>query len=161
MTRHILRYEMENIYERFHLLLFSIKDSIFPIHMIGKFCYKEDKRWVLTYFINRKFHVFNRKFHVRNRKFPFFNRKFCFFLIENFMFLIINFMFLIANFEILIVILMQLMQNTTRWSFLHQLYFCAAPLCQCKLMQICINFFEPVTFKVGPATLKRFRSSPS
>ena len=57
--------------ERFHLLLFSIKDSIFPIHMIGKFCYKEDKRWVLTYFINRKFHVFNRKFHVLNRKFHF------------------------------------------------------------------------------------------
>jgi hypothetical protein len=83
-------------------------------------------------FFNRKSHVFDNKYHV-----------------------------LIANFEILIGILMQLMQNTTRWSFLHQLYFCAAPLCQCKLMQICINFFEPVTFKVGPATLKSFRSSPS
>ena len=65
-----------NDMERFHLLLFSIKDSIFPIHMIGKFCYKQEERWVLTYFINRKFHVFNRKFHVLNRKFPFFNRKF-------------------------------------------------------------------------------------
>ena len=83
-------------------------------------------------FLSRKFHVFDNKFHV-----------------------------LIANFEILIGILMQLMQNTTRWSFLHQLYFCAAPLCQCKLMQICINCFEPVTFKVCSATLKRFRSSPS
>ena len=97
------------------------------------------------------------------------------FLIENFMFLIENFMFFITNFvflktnfmffracfEIFIVFLMQLMQNTTRWSFLHQLYFCAAPLCQCKLMQICINCFEPVTFKVCSATLKRFRSSPS
>jgi hypothetical protein len=30
--------------ERFHVLLFSIKDSIFPIHMIGKFCYKQEKR---------------------------------------------------------------------------------------------------------------------
>ena len=30
--------------ERFHLLLFSIKDSIFPIHMIGKFCYKQEER---------------------------------------------------------------------------------------------------------------------
>ena len=72
--------------ERFHLLLFSIKDSIFPIHMIGKLWYKQEERWVLTYFINRKFnvfdrkfHVFNRKFHVLNRKFPFFNRKFHFF----------------------------------------------------------------------------------
>ena len=46
-----------------------------------------------------------------------------------------NFTFFIAYFEIFIVILMQLMQNDTRWSFLHQLYFGAAPLCQCKLMQ--------------------------
>jgi hypothetical protein len=28
--------------KRFHVLLFSIKDSIFPIHMIGKFCYKQE-----------------------------------------------------------------------------------------------------------------------
>ena len=62
--------------ERFHLLLFSIKESIFPIHMIGKFCYKEDKRWVLTYFINRKFQYFDRKFHVFDRKFHVFNSKF-------------------------------------------------------------------------------------
>ena len=32
------------VYERFHLLLLSIKDSIFPIHMIRKFCYKANKR---------------------------------------------------------------------------------------------------------------------
>ena len=30
--------------ERFHLLLFSIKDSTFPIHMIGKSCYNQGKR---------------------------------------------------------------------------------------------------------------------
>ena len=77
----LLSHTIKSNHERFHLLLFSIKDSIFPIHMIGKFCYKEDKRWVLTYFINRKFHVFNRKFHVLNR----------------------NFMFFTSNFEILIV----------------------------------------------------------
>ena len=129
--------------ERFHLLLFSIKDIIFPIHMIGKFCYKEDKRWVLTYFINRKFHVFNRKLHGFNRKFHGFDRKFYVF----------NGIFYVFHSKFLSVILMQLMQNTTRWHFLHQLYFCAAPLCQCKMMQICIIFYEP-------ATLKRFRSSP-
>jgi len=33
----------QKVEERFHLLLFSINDSIFPIHMIGNFCYKEDK----------------------------------------------------------------------------------------------------------------------
>ena len=63
-------------------------------------------------------------------------------LIVNFMFLIANFMFLIANFKFLLVILVQLMQNTTRCRFLHQLYFCAAPLCQYKLMQFASNFIN-------------------
>ena len=64
-------------------------------------------------FLSRKFHVFDNKFHV-----------------------------LIANFEILIGILMQLMQNTTRWSFLHQLYFCAAPFVSvnwCKFASIFLD----------------------
>ena len=39
------------------------------------------------------------------------------------MFLTANFMFLIANFVFLLVIMMRLMQNTTRWRFLHQLFF--------------------------------------
>ena len=138
--------------ERFHLLLFSIKDSIFPIHMIGKFCYKKEKgkNPFFTWFMNRKFHAFNRKFHVFNRKFHVFDRNFHVFLLE-------NFMFLIANFIFSLVILMQLMQNITRWHFLHQLYFCAVPLCQCKMMEICINFYEPVC----PGTSRRFTSSPS
>jgi hypothetical protein len=114
--------------------------------------------WLENSVTNRKKDcVFNRQFHAFNWKFHVLDRKFKSFLIEFFMFLIENFMFLIENFEFVIVILMQLMQNTTRWRFLHPLYFCAAPLCQCKLMQICITFYEPVTFQ---ATLKRFKSSP-
>jgi hypothetical protein len=54
--------------ERFHVLLFSIKDSIFPIHMIGKFCYKQEKDFV---FLTENFRL----------------------LIENFVFLIENFNF--------------------------------------------------------------------
>ena len=64
------------------------------------------------------FNLFNRKFHVFDSKFNVFNSNF------------------------LLVILVELMQNTTRWRFLHQLYFCPASLCQSKLMQICINFYE-------------------
>ena len=79
-----------------------------------------------------------------------------FFLIENFMFMISNFMFFIANFKFLITNLVQAMQNTTRWRFLHQLYFCATPLCQCKLMQICINFYEPSM----PSNLEKVQKKP-
>ena len=111
---------------------------------------KVGKNPFFTWFMNRKFHAFNRKFHVFNRKFHVFDRNFHVFLLE-------NFMFLIANFVFSLVILMQLMQNITRWHFLHQLYFCAVPLCQCKMMEICINFYEPVC----PGTSRRFTSSPS
>jgi hypothetical protein len=60
--------QMKPLLERFHVLLFSIKDSIFPIHMIGKFCYKQEKDFV---FLTENFRL----------------------LIENFVFLIENFNF--------------------------------------------------------------------
>ena len=56
----------------FHLLFFSIKYSIFTIHMIGKFCYKQEKKNFFSDFMNRLFCVFNSKFHDLNRKFYFF-----------------------------------------------------------------------------------------
>ena len=44
MKYHSYNIKARVVMEQFHLLLFSIKDSTFPIHMIGKSCYNQGKR---------------------------------------------------------------------------------------------------------------------
>ncbi len=55
--------------ERFHLLLFSIKDSIFPIHTIGKFCNKQEKDFV---FLTENFRLLIENFVFLKENFNFF-----------------------------------------------------------------------------------------
>jgi hypothetical protein len=78
-------------------------------------------------FFNRKFHVFDSKFHVFNSKFQIFN----------------------SNSDVIDA-------KYHKMALFASALFLCSPLCQCKLMQICIKFYEPVT----PSKLEKVQKKP-